>query len=131
MIRPMKRLPPSLRLAYRALCAVLILAMVAVPVLKQLGELHEASHAIHVDSHVDNYVADADPMGATPPVEHGDDDRWHALAHVSHCCASMVAVLTDTLPLSLALLPALSIAPTPFRGYRRISVLPFRPPIAG
>ena len=116
---------PSWNLLRSVLCALLMLVMGVAPLIVQAGELHAIEHAGEPSSHFQGHHDEA----PTLPPDGSGDDPWHAVAHASHCCGHIVAVLPAPIALDLHALPT-SLATTIRRSAeRRIAVLPFRPPI--
>lgn len=111
------------------ICALLVLVMMITPLVSTMAELHETEHSTQGDSHFDTSAgfdghANADQNTDT------EESGLHFLAHASHCCGHIVALLLPTM-LHLILMPVQSALDIK-REHSRIVFLRithFRPPI--
>ena len=115
---------------HRFLSVLLALVMGVTPLVSQMAELHESEHITagdaHSNTHADHDIhANQDPDSDTDT----DESSLHFLAHASHCCGHIVALLPNMLHLVLApIQSALNMKREPSRElFLRISH--FRPPI--
>ena len=114
---------------HRLLSVLLALVMVVTPLVTTMAELHESEHVTLGDHH-SNIAADHD-IHANPDTNNNTDESGlHFLAHASHCCGHIVALLPHIQHLVLVpIQSALNIKRDHLRGlFLRISH--FRPPIA-
>jgi hypothetical protein len=84
------------RIALRALCVALLLAVVAMPVLLAAGELHELDHHAQAGHPPAAHSADHGGPGELPPPSEAPG-QWHLLIHLAHCCGQAAALLPATL----------------------------------
>lgn len=117
-------------MAYRAFWAVLLLALVWQPTLLAASEAHESEHLIQT-----GHAHDADHQGPGIPADELDapdeDDLWHGLMHLGHCCGQASALPSDGVsvpdmrgPTSEAMASLLPLQSLTLRQ-------PLRPPIRG
>ncbi len=102
--------------------------MMITPLVSTMAELHETEHASVGDSHFDVH-AGVDAHANPAPDNDSEESSLHFLAHASHCCGHIVALLPDML--HLILMPAQSVLDIK-REHSRIVFLRishFRPPI--
>lgn len=85
----------------RLLCALLVLVMMITPLVSTMAELHETEHASMGDSHF-NASAGVDDHAKPAPDSNSDESGLHYLAHASHCCGHIVALLPTLQHLVLA-----------------------------
>lgn len=113
---------------HRLLSVLLALIMVVTPLVSTMAELHESEHVTLGDHHL-NISADHDIDANQDPDNDTDESSLHFLAHASHCCGHIVALLPHIQHLVLApIQSALNIKREHSRGlFLRISH--FRPPI--
>lgn len=126
MARMKRRLRHCLHLLRTPVAALLMLAMLVVPVFAALGDLHEAQQGGHAHLHAVGEHAD----GLGGDAQDGDGDLLHALMHASHCCGHP-SVILGSLQIT-APAPAGMSAPTAMLADPRLEVSSkhFRPPIA-
>lgn len=118
------------RIALRALCVALLLAMVAMPALSIAGELHELAHHLHNEHPAPAHVGDHSNSDELPAPSEGAG-QWHLLIHLAHCCGQAAALL-PSIVLVDDLRPALfdaGRAPAQRANAGQSRLL--RPPIAG
>ena len=115
---------------HRFLSVLLALVMVVTPLVSTMAELHESEHLTAGDAH-SNTHSDHDIHANQDSDKNADTDEssLHFLAHASHCCGHIVALLPHIQHLVLApIQSALNIKREHSRGlFLRISH--FRPPI--
>lgn len=105
------------------------MVMMITPLVSTMAEFHESEHLTAGDAHFDT---ESDHGVDVNPDQNNDVDEsgLHFLAHASHCCGHIVALLPD--PLYLVLMPVQSV-PSISRGHSLtafLSISHFRPPIA-
>ena len=115
---------------HRLLSVLLALTMVVTPLVSTMAELHESEHVTASDAHSITH-SDQDFHANQDPDKNAntDESSLHFLAHASHCCGHIVALLPHMQHLVLApIQSALNIKREHSRGlFLRISH--FRPPI--
>lgn len=127
MARMKRRIRHCLHLLRLPVSALLMLAVLVVPVFAALGDLHEAQQGGHAHLHAVGEHAD----GLDGDVQDGDGDLLHALMHASHCCGHPSMIL-ESFHLAAPVVVTLSM-PTAVPADPRLEVSSkhFRPPIAG
>jgi hypothetical protein len=119
------RFLPSPRSAHRLLCVLMAWVMLVAPVIVLASELHEIEHATHSDGSV---VETAHASGAAPAAD-ADGDALHDLAHAAQCCSHTAAVLPGSPAIVLISPRPDALNWTGSSRDRRLTFLPFRPPI--
>lgn len=107
---------------------MLVLVIVVVPMISTLAEQHESQHLIAGDAYFDA-VSDHDAHANLDQNKDTNDSVLHFLAHASHCCGHIVALLPDALHLVLMSahsLPSIRQEHS-FAGLSKVTH--FRPPI--
>jgi hypothetical protein len=102
--------------------------MVITPLVSTMAELHETEHATQGDDHFDASSGFADHANVEQNAD-TEESGLHFLAHASHCCGHIVALLPNML--QLVLMPVQSALDIK-REHSRIvfsRITHFRPPI--
>lgn len=114
------------------LALALLLAMLTMPVLTSLGELHDLSHApLGAHAHLGHTSShDGDPLALAEADKEGSEG-FHALLHFVHCAGHAAQVALGAFPNLTAILASHVRTPdeTPLLPASPLNAL-FRPPIA-
>lgn len=113
---------------YRIVCTLLALVMMITPLISTMAELHESEHVTLDDGHFNTH-SDQDAHASADQNSDTEESGLHFLAHASHCCGHIVALLPDML--HLVLMPTLSALDIKREQSRIVflRITHFRPPI--
>ena len=116
------------KIFYQLICLLLVAASIMAPVVSVLAEQHELQHISSGDVHF-NTQSDHDTHENLDQNSDTEESTLHFLAHASHCCGHIAALLPNIL--HFILMPTQSALDIK-REHSRIDFLRishFRPPI--
>lgn len=102
--------------------------MLVAPLVSMVAELHETEHATIDDSHFDT-SAGVDDHAIPAQDINSDEDSLHYLAHVSHCCGHIVALLPNMLQLVTRPIQSALYVKVELSHINFLRIPHFRPPI--
>ena len=112
----------------RFACLLLIIATLLAPMVSVMAEQHESKHVSSGDQHF-NTSSNHNTVLSSNQASDIDESALHFLAHASHCCGHVVALLPNMFDLSLMSAKyALNIKRQPSSIFF-LKISHFRPPI--
>jgi hypothetical protein len=116
------------KIFYQLICLLLVAASIMAPVVSVLAEQHELQHISSGDIHF-NTQSNHSTHANLDQNSDTEESSLHYLAHASHCCGHIVAMLPDLL--QLIMMPAQSALDTKrvYSHFAYLRITHFRPPI--